>query len=165
MQRYKGNGDIGTTYFHEQEINKNSLILDFYGDILELMNSINILMLTNYVMKNIELKIELNNIIETLDLIKNEIGLDKIECDYRIEAHKYLEELIEKYDKKLKGKEKNNIISCKDGCIAKQCFINALKVERSFYKMGIEALYSTYLNRLSTYFNVVRQFIDEENGF
>jgi DNA topoisomerase-1 len=84
---------------------------------------------------------------------------------YRISEHKNLENIIDKYDIKLNGKEKKNIISCKDACLAKDCFIKALKLERSFYKLGIEALFSTYLNRLSTYFDVLRQWIDEENGF
>ena len=165
MKRYKGSGDIGTTYINNYEINKNDLVLDFYGDILDLSNSINVLLLSSFVNKNIDLKLELNKIIETLDIILKDIYVSKEESKYRISEHKYLEQIIDKYDAKLNGKEKNNLISCKDACAAKQCFIKALKLERSFYKLGIEALYSTYLNRLSTYFNVVRQYIDEENGF
>lgn len=165
MKRYKTNGDIGTTYICDSEISKSDKILDFRGDILDLCNSINMLLLTNYSMKNIELKLELNRIMETLCLILNEIGLSKEKCEYRISEHKYLEQLIDKYDLKLKGKIKNNILSCKDACLAKDCLIKAMKLERDFYKLGIETLYSTYLNRLCTYFDVVRQYIDEENGF
>ena len=94
-----------------------------------------------------------------------DLGKEKTEANYRIQEHKELENIIKVYDVLLKGKVKNNILSSKDGCLAKSCFINALKLERSFYKLHVEALYSTYLNRLSTYFNVLTQFIDEENGF
>jgi cob(I)alamin adenosyltransferase len=165
MKRYKGNGDIGTTYINNKEISKSDVILDFYGNILDLSNSVNLLMLANYVNKNIELKLELNKIIEVLNIILNDLGLDIDKKVYRISEHKNLENIIDKYDIKLNGKEKKNIISCKDACLAKDCFIKALKLERSFYKLGIEALFSTYLNRLSTYFDVLRQWIDEENGF
>lgn len=165
MKRYSGNGDIGSTYLNEKEIAKCEIILDFRGELLDLMNSVNIVMLTNTVSKNIEMKLELSKIMETLTLIVKELGCDSSKSEYRISEHKYLEELIDKYDKKLNGKEKNNLLSGKDGCLVKDCFIKALRVERLFYKLNIETLYSTYLNRLCTYFDVLRQYIDEENGF
>ena len=90
MKRYKGNGDIGTTYINNKEISKSDLILDFYGNILDLSNSVNLLMLTNYVNKNIELKLELNKIIEVLNIILNDLGLDIDKKVYRISEHKNL---------------------------------------------------------------------------
>ncbi len=165
MKRYSGNGDIGSTYLNNKEILKSDIILDFRGELLNLINSINLLMLTNTIIKKNEIKLELSKIIETIALIVSELECNKSESEYRISSHKYLEELIDSYDKKLNGKKKNNFLSCKDGCLARDCFLKASRVERLFYKLNMEALYSTYLNRLCTYFDVLRQYIDEENGF
>ena len=53
-------------------------------------------------------------------LISSDTGLAG---PYHSNVFKYLEQIIDKYDAKLNGKEKNNLISCKDACDAKQCFI------------------------------------------
>jgi len=156
--------EFETLLINGKELKKKDLAIDFLISILDLKNSINVFLYSNFVKNNLDLKLELTHIIKVLTLIHQEFGLEVSKKEYRIDEHKNLLSLVEKYNSKI-VKYSPNILSSKEGCLVKECYIKSLRLEHKFYCLNIETLYSPYLNYLVLYFDVLSKIVDKENGF
>lgn len=156
--------EFETLLINGKELKKKDLAIDFLISILDLKNSINVFLYSNFVKNNLDLKLELTHIIKVLTLIHQEFGLEVSKKEYRIDEHKNLLSLVEKYNSKIVNYSPN-ILSSKEGCLVKECYIKSLRLEHKFYCLNIETLYSPYLNYLVLYFDVLSKIVDKENGF
>lgn len=156
--------EFETLLINGKELKKKDLAIDFLISILDLKNSINVFLYSNFIKNNLDLKLELTHIIKVLTLIHQEFGLEVSKKEYRIDEHKNLLSLVEKYNSKI-VKYSPNILSSKEGCLVKECYIKSLRLEHKFYCLNIETLYSPYLNYLVLYFDVLSKIVDKENGF
>ena len=157
--------EFDTLLINGKELKKNEPAVDFLISLLELANSINTFLYSNFVKSNLDLKLELSDIVRVLKLLHKEFGLDTNLKEYRIDEHKKLLNLIEKYKSKILNTYNSNVLSSKEGCLVKECYIKSLRLEHKFYCLNIETLYSPYLNYLVLYFDLLSKMVDKENGF
>lgn len=154
-------GDEGLTILFKEEISKASIELDFLGNLKEVkayirlgINYIN--PFTYYFIND-----TLTDILKVLDNIEEDYSLN---CDdnYLVKSVIILEEKIEDLKVKLGDFKPKDLINNKVGSLMEVIYTKCLRLERSYYKLNKEYRFQDYLNRLSDYFYLLKDYMNKE---
>lgn len=154
-------GDEGFTILFNKEIYKSSEELDFLGELKEIQAYIRLFVsfinpFTYYFIND-----SLTDILKSLNNI--EIDYSKnIDDNYKVKSVINLENKIEEIKIKVGNYKSKEIVSNKISALAEVIYCKFMKLERLYYKLKINKKYQSYLNRVSDYFYLLKDFINKE---
>ena len=154
-------GDEGFTILFNKEISKASESLDFLGELREIKSYIRLLItfinpFTYYFIND-----TLSGCLKVLDDIEKDY-ISNVSENYQVNSVVKLEKEIENLKNRLNNYKNNEVISNKVSALAEVIYTKFLKLERLYYKLKLNKKYQSYLNRISDYFYLLKDFLNKE---
>ena len=103
----------------------------------------------------------MTEIIKTLENIEKDYSSNS-DSNYTLDSVLKLDKKIEELKDKLKDYINKEIVTNKISALVEIIYTKCLKVERSYYKLKVIKKYQSYLNRISDYFYLLKDYVNKE---